>query len=447
MTRILSEPLDKKFSVARYKPPKYPPRLKLETIRSMKEKLDIFAYTLRLADKVLEGKAKTCPLCGTANHVVSNGSDRTKSGRVQKFICRAVHEHEDVELDLGFGITVTYHRPVKSANGFVYFRATTSMEAIVLQALQAVWTLGAIVSGATIEFVERYLGLPKSYAERVMEAYAHANTVEFTIPRSLLNSEIIIIGMDFSSSDVSKRTGLTVLMVGGEKRLLLGYREESTSIKRLLQDLKLFLETNIGLSGKTLVFLSDASAPIASAVSEVFDRYIHIRQVHSDDGLGVVLITYRDGDAEFTVRLRWDLLVDDPAGEDEPLHDLERRDIVEVYKGRINHAFPSETETKRLVVRGSAGEIAETFDWFKTVLNVLLLMFAGKYITSNVLEGKASAKSRLKSHRTVRSGDRLVAVVVIGLSRPPDRGFSLDFRVPAGYRSATARLSQLLSPM
>ena len=446
MTRIISEPSSGKLDTTRYRPSKYPPRLRLETIERIREKLDIFTYILTLTDKILKGEAKTCPLCGSTEHVVKNGSDSTKSGRVQKFICKTIHEYETVELDIGLGVTVIYHRQIKSSNGFVYFRTTTSMEAIVLQTLQAIWTLGAIVKGATIEFAEQYLGLPRSYAKRVMEAYTNANTVEFSISRDILEREMILVGIDFLSSDVSKDVSLTVLLVGNEARLLHGYREASTSIRGLLQDLKQFLEQHVDLSSKTLVFLSDASAPIASAISETFDQYIHIRQVHRDDGLGIVLITYKDGDIKFTVRLRWDILIDDPASTDKPLYDLERKDIVEIYEGSINRAFPSETERKRLIVRGQARKVAENFKWFKTILNVLLLLFAGRYITSNVLEGKASAKSRLKSHRTVRSGDRLIVVVVIGLGRPPDRGFRLDFRVPAGYRSAMARLSGLLSP-
>ena len=72
------------------------------------------------------------------------------------------------------------------------------------------------------------------------------------------------------------------------------------------------------------------------------------------------------------------------------------------------------------------------------------MFFADKFITSNVLEGKASAKSRLASHRTVKSG-RLIRVVVLCLGKPPDRGFRLDFRFPADYASARARLARLLT--
>ena len=238
MTRIISEPSIGKLGTAKYKPSKYPPRLRLETIERIKEKLSIFTHILTLTDKILKGKAKTCPLCGSTKHVVKNGGDSTKSGRVQKFVCKTRHEYETVELDIGFGVTVIYHRQIKSSNGFVYFRTTTSMEAIVLQALQAIWTLGAIVRGATIEFTEQYLGLSRSYAERVMEAYTNANTVEFSISRDILEREMILVGIDFLSSDVSKDVSLTVLLVGNEARLLHGYREASTSIRNLLQDLK-----------------------------------------------------------------------------------------------------------------------------------------------------------------------------------------------------------------
>ena len=184
LTQMPSESLDGKFRVARYKPSKYPPRLRLEIIGGITKKLSIFGSILRLADKILRGEAKTCLLCGIDDHVVRDGSDSTKkSDRIQKFICLTIHEHENVELDVGFKITVAYHRPVRSASRFVYFRATTSLEALVLQALQAVWTLRAIISGATIEFIEQYLGLTKSYVEGVTEPYAQANTVEFAISR------------------------------------------------------------------------------------------------------------------------------------------------------------------------------------------------------------------------------------------------------------------------
>ena len=49
-------------------------------------------------------------------------------------IYKTEHEYDDVELDIEFGIIVVYHRSIKSANKprSMYFRATTSLEVIVL---------------------------------------------------------------------------------------------------------------------------------------------------------------------------------------------------------------------------------------------------------------------------------------------------------------------------
>ena len=203
------------------------------------------------------------------------------------------------------------------------------------------------------------------------------------------------------------------------------------------------MESKIDLNKKTLIFLSDGSPQIARAVGETFNKYIHIRQIHNPEARGIVLITVKDQDTMITVRLRWDILVE--GCEDEPIHDLAHKDDAEVYKGMLNTAIPNEkTRKKRLIARGSIWRLAGVFNIVETVLAILLALFAGKFITSNVLEGKASAKSRLATHRTVKSGRRIIRVVVLCLGRPPDRGFRLDFRYPAGYTSAMARLTRLL---
>lgn len=60
--------------------------------------------------------------------------------------------------------------------------------------------------------------------------------------KDILSNKMILVGIDFPNSNISKNIGLTVLLIGDKAYLLHGYREESTSIKKLMQDPELFLE-------------------------------------------------------------------------------------------------------------------------------------------------------------------------------------------------------------
>ena len=84
----------------------------------------------------------------------------------------------------------------------------------------------------------------------------------------------------------------------------------------------------------------------------MFDRYIHIRQIHNSEARGIVLITVKDHGTMITIRMRWDALVE--GNEDKPIHDLACREDAEVYRGLLNTALLNrKNRKKRLIAAGS----------------------------------------------------------------------------------------------
>ncbi len=404
---------------------------KIATIRKIIDTIDKrFTKIEQLAEKIISSdEAPSCPVCKHNKAVIKNGHD--KNG-VQKLICKNQHEEDNVisiRISQEIDFEIIMPRKVKSSSGRLYFRATTSYEALQLYANEMVMAISMVMNGTTIDFTVEFLGLSKAMIEKILDALADIKPM-INIPDDVDESDIIAIYLDFSSSGISRQYGLATLVVNNTPTLILSLRESKSEVLMILSALRKKLEERVRLKDKVIVIITDGSNSYPEPIRKVFPEAIHVVQIHDKRKLGVVLVNFTvPSEVSYTIRMRWDVFREDESKR--RILDLETKDTVELYLGTMNcsdpHKFLDAVETNRnfkapevgskindatLLFRGNLRDLVSKFRFVERVILALAVLFAGSFITTNHAEVRFSSKTVIARHKSTRGRGRILRCLV-----------------------------------
>ena len=205
--------------------------LRIETIKRILKAIEAkFAEIIKLSEEILSGSILfSCPVHGHNRFVVKNGHD---TNGVQKCICKGRHEKENVvSLSVAPNVELVVYRVVNSADGRLYFRATTSYNALQFYAKCLKLSLNMVLNGTTIEFAVDLLGVSKALVEKALDMLAHVEPV-IGLPRNISEEDLVVVYIDFSSSAISKVYGITAVVVNGQPSLLISVGESYMQASR-----------------------------------------------------------------------------------------------------------------------------------------------------------------------------------------------------------------------
>ena len=404
--------------------------LRIETIKRILKAIEAkFAEIIKLSEEILSGSILfSCPVHGHNRFVVKNGHD---TNGVQKCICKERHKKENVvSLSVAPNVELVVYRMVNSADGRLYFRATTSYNALQFYAKCLKLSLDMVLNGTTIEFAVDLLGVSKALVEKALDMLAHIEPV-IGLPRNIGEEDLVVVYIDFSSSAISKVYGIAAVVVNGQPSLLISVGESYMQAYSILNALKKALEEKISPRNKVIVVITDGSQAYPMAVREIFPTAIHIRQIHDKKQRGIVLVHFpAPSGHEYTIRMRWDAFSNKPYNG--PILDLEEKDSAELYLGRLDVGDPHGYLRRRkkekegcepsigykighatLIFRGCLEEMKCRFRFVYKVLVILATLFAGKFITTNGVEPYFGVKSLIRSHRATRGRARILKCLLI----------------------------------
>lgn len=436
------------------------------------EKFEEFAEIYEEAWAIIhEDRRFACPVCHAKKEglVLKNGHDENG---IQKCICTNRDDHgEIVPTTITIGekeVPVYSARTVDSSAHDIYFRATTSYEAqrVLLKLMKKAILL--LAGGSTYEFISHFLGVSTYFVELCSHAAANLALAKRQL-HEVDEEDVISIFTDFSGSLVSKKAAFASAVINGERQLFIVTGESSDSAASLLSTIRDALEQQgVDLEERQTVITTDGGSAWLQPVWDIFPRAIHVRQIHDEKKLGIVLVHFKaevDGETTpFTLRCRWDLFAENPTSS--PILDLDEQDSVELYRRRLLKSDPynvatsderaqeeqeegtcntmhdhenedeaasenNEKEQTRAdttqpnesrstaeeesserkkpaqrVFRGSLEQLVEEKPFVAPVIAYLKAVFGGQYITSNAAEWVFCVKSRLASARGIKAGTR-----------------------------------------
>lgn len=378
------------------------------------------------------GEALTCPECKSNDHVENAG---TNNG-IRKFYCgNPTHDKK-------------------------WFSTTTSLEAEELYRETLVDILCSFVfTNATVEGLQKNHGVSKYMVELALEA------MHQYIKKGLRSSKINIedstdlatIYFDISGNNLAKNKALILAKIGDKIIFDIITKSHNLGTHQLLKAVKNKLDVP---DSTQIVFVTDGEQCFVEPIQEFFPDAIHIRQFHKPSCRGIIYVHLRKDGEYHTVRMLWDVVLD----EEEPSEKAKKRreykarkklnkkqrkkkvkytelskDIM-VWKGTVynprgirqrideddthtkidgektgnenrnknRNTYPSDGE---LVFRGELEE-AKKLEIVSGCFNVLKSLFGGHYVTTNHVESMFNVKSKLKPHRTMKNGDRILNCVL-----------------------------------
>ena len=410
---------------------KKPFALRMETIKRIFEVMKSrFAEIAELSGRILsENSHLSCPVHGHNYSSIKNGHD---TNGAQKYICKAKHERENIIcLPVASNVEFVVYREVNSADGRLYFRSTTSYEALHLYAKSLRLSLDMVLNGTTIEFVVDLLGFSKALVEKALDALANVEPT-ISLPENIDERDLIVVYMDFSSSGISRIYGIVAVVINGRPSLLISVGESYMQAYSILNTLKKALEEKMSLRNKVVIVITDGSQAYPTAVREIFPTEIHVRQIHNKEQRGIVLVHFSVlSGHEYTIRMRWDAFSEEP--HNGPILDLEEKDSGELYLGRLDvgdpHGFSrcrkkgkkakrkpvigSKIRGATLIFRGRLEEMKRSFHFVHEILAILAIIFAGMFITTNNVEHCFGIKSLICPHRATRGHARILKCLLI----------------------------------
>ncbi|KXA93078.1 hypothetical protein AKJ66_02890, partial [candidate division MSBL1 archaeon SCGC-AAA259E22] len=215
------------------------------------------------------------------------------------------------------------------------------------------------------------------------------------------------------------------------------------------------VEKKLEISENTqLVFITDGEQCFVEPIQEFFPDAIHIRQFHKPSCRGIIYTHLRYEGEYHTVRMLWDVVLDEGKPSEEAkkrreykakkrLHSKQRKNKVKytelskdvmVWKGTVynprgvrrrinednNTRKTNDEKTRKrntyppdgdLIFRGELEE-SKKLDIVSHCFKVLKRLFGGLYITTNHVESIFNVKNKLKPHRTMKNGERILHCVL-----------------------------------
>lgn len=404
------------------------PRQKPLSIRKISQTI---SYANRqCAEKIAElDRSKdlcSCPTCETTGHVVCTGTHR---GR-RKFACNN-----------------PVHNPV-------HFSTSTSFEALAFYQDSMAENLALLMqANSVIDGIRKLNETSKYFVELPLERLYRYIAEETNHPQIDIadDADIVTIFCDLSGSGLARNKAIILAVINKTPIFEVVTASNYLSAHQLLAAVKEKLQ----VSEKTLVvFVTDGERCFIGPIKHYFPNAIHIRQFHKRSCKGMIYAHLTYEGKEYTIRCLWDSVLDEGTPSPDVLRKREQRakkrlnskeianqakytelsrDVM-VWEGAVHaprgvrRKLPERrcrkgttTESKKsntpppdtslLIFRGSLEEVKE-LPVFSYCFSVLKQVFGGLHITSNIVENIFNVKSKLRVHRTMKFGERMLVCLL-----------------------------------
>jgi len=369
----------------------------------------------------------SCPECESNEYVKYTGTNKG----MKKYFCKnPVHDRS------------------------IWFSASTSYEAIkIYQDVMAENICQLTKTNSCINGIQEINETSKYFVEFSLECLYQY--IDKESPQKInLEGNIITIFLDVSGSGLARNKALILAKVKDKVIFNVITTSNHLSTHQLLASIK----NKIQLSKKTkLVFITDGEACFVDSIKHFFPSAIHIRQFHSKNCKGIIYIHLKSRRKEYTVRCLWDIVLNEGEPSQKVLEKRIQRakmktvnkepenvmkyselkkDIM-IWKGivydprgvrrklgdKIKIKFQAFKKKKVFNTSGNgspklifSGKIEEAKDIpiFTYCFKILKKIFGGLHITSNVVENVFNIKSKLRAHRSMKFGKRLLICIIYG---------------------------------
>lgn len=370
-------------------------------------------------------KICSCPECKSNEDVTCTGTNNGK----RKFVCR---------------------NPIHGSGR--WFSVSTSFEAMEIyrEAMTEILCLFA-QTNSTIKGITDYNECSKHFVEYALEGlYAFINdTQQFNINISP-NADIMTIFLDISGSGLAKNKAIILARIGEKILFEIITTSSYISSHEILSQIKNRLNVS---DNTTIVFVTDGEKCFVDSIKHFFPDSIHIRQFHSKSCKGIVYVHLNYCGKEYTIRCVWDAVLNEgeASQKTQKMREYKAAQMLEkkeregkseyselskevivwegtVYEPRgIRRKIPNKTKRKKgcsttpkkdtyhldapIIFRGEI-EDAKKIPVFAYCYEIFKKIFAGRYITSNLVETIFNFKSKFYPHRTIKFGKRLIHCIL-----------------------------------
>lgn len=336
----------------------------------------------------------------------------------------------------------------------VWFSTSTSHEAIKIYQDTMVENICQLTkTNSCINGIQEINETSKYFVEFALECL-HQFVDKESPQKISLDGDIITVFFDVSGSGLARNKALILAKVKDKVIFNVITTSNHLSAHQLLASIK----NKIQISNKTkLVFVTDGEICFVDSIKQFFPDAIHIRQFHNKSCKGIIYIHLKYRKEVYTVRCLWDIVLNEGTPSKNVLQKRIQRakkkiirkeyetimkysklntDIM-VWKGTVyeprgarrklgvkiklksqdikkkNEFYTSTNDAPKLIFKGKVEEAME-MPIFRYCFKILKKIFGGLYITSNVVENVFNIKSKLKAHRAMKFGKRLLVCVMYG---------------------------------
>lgn len=373
------------------------------------------------------GEICSCPICKSKEHVKYVGTNKG----MRKYRCDRPLDHKQR-----------------------YFSTSTSYEAIEIYREAMVRNLCLLThTNSNVRGIRLYNESSKYFVEYAFEALYEFITKEINQPHIKIdkNLDLVTIFFDLSGSMLAKNKAIILAKINGKIIFEIVSHSNYLNTNSIVSSIK----ARLRISKKTqVVFVTDGERCYVDSIKQYFPNAIHIRQFHKQSCRGIIYVHFKHKKQEYTIRCLWDCVLDEgmPSKDvikqrrlkaQKRMQDRERKkeaiyselskDIM-VWKGTVylprgvrrllkgrkklknpNHRAEKtntfDPDTPELIFKGNLND-AKKLKMVKICFGLLKKIFAGLYITSNIVETIFNVKNKFAQHKTMKFGERLLVCIL-----------------------------------
>ncbi|KXB01859.1 hypothetical protein AKJ44_02070 [candidate division MSBL1 archaeon SCGC-AAA261F17] len=301
------------------------------TRRKMWELHDEYKEKVANLDDLRDGGRLSCPIHLDNDEVIVTGNGRNGA---KKYECRKYHDPELTRRD----------------DTVFRFSTFTSYEALRVYRDFFVEVLSLFATcGGTYEGVAKYLNISKHMVDLSLGTLLdHLGDRAEEID---VDDDLIVVYADFSSTRVSRSLSVIMGRIGDEVICLPCPVMNWMTAWNFVKGIKEML----GSPEAQVIFVTDGEVSWVDPIKSFLPDAVHVRQFHSENCRGLVYVHLRHEGKDYTVRCRWDAVLDHGEPSDEALRMRQRRkleggnkrsgskgwtelsDDIFVWEGRVKH--------------------------------------------------------------------------------------------------------------
>lgn len=267
----------------------YAPRA--DTRRKLRELHEEYQARVARLEELFDGRRLSCPIHEDTEDVIITGNGRNGT---KKFKCRQYHDPEQTGRD------TTEFR----FSTFTSYEALSVYQDFLLEALSLLATCEGTYAG-----IAEYLHLSKHLVEFGVATLLDylddlpTQTNSFDIAD---DEDLIVVYADFSSTRVSRTLSLIMGRIEGDICYFTCPSMNWLTAWNFVRG----IDERLGKTDATVVFVTDGEVAWLDPIRSFFPEAIHVRQFHSSNSRGIVYVHLPVEDQLYTVRVRWDAVLE-----------------------------------------------------------------------------------------------------------------------------------------